>query len=662
MLKKQRQTRPLLFIILLISVAISGVGGPLRAAQADTQPHDQTPDPLTLLDARATEGAAAGYLADRVCGTCHAPLYQNYQHVGMARSFSSPAHASRLEKFGEVFYHPPSRRYYQIVREGEDLTFRRYQLDQDGRAINELIVPISWVLGSGNRARNYLYQTEWGELFLLPLAWYAEAGWGMSPGFEDSAHRGIERQVQRECMFCHNAFPEVPTGSDAHWSIEKFPHELPQGTGCQRCHGPGSNHVRSALSGKLPEDIRAAIVNPADLTPERRDSVCFQCHMLPHVAVSGSRRFGRGDYSFRPGELLSDYLVHIDVEEQGVASEDRFEINHHGYRLFQSRCYQESEGELGCISCHNPHVKPESTAFRSEVSGKCAECHDNAKSLHEAEASFAETECVSCHMPTRRTSDVVLVTMTDHRIATGPFDLESLVAPMEKVVHPVASMRLLEFGDLPGADEAVAYRSVAAMRANRGVTEAIVALTQVLQRYQYSDATPYLDLARSQLSTGDYAAAEVTARSLAARDNSLSVAYSILGLAVLAQGRTQEAIRPLKRALRLQPDPETHFNLALAYLALGDRDSAGSQIDAAIELRPFMAVAWKYRGQILKARGEYAAAKEALIRSLQLDPADASAYRQIVEVLRSLGEVDEADRYLEVGLRVSSSPDNLRSL
>jgi len=648
--------------VLVVSIATFVSAGAGTAAAEDSPAAAAPPeDPLSHLGARATEGAAAGYLADAVCGTCHAGLYQSYQHVGMASSFSSAADASRLENYGEVFHHAPSERYYQIDRDGDELTFRRYQLDAHGDAINELSIPVNWVLGSGNRARNYLYQTQWGELFLLPLAWYAESGWGMSPGYEDSWHEGIERQVQRECLFCHNAFPEVPVDSDSYWSVEKFPHDLPHGTGCQRCHGPGGEHVRSVLRGKPDKVIRAAIVNPSKLDSERRDSVCFQCHMLPHVAVVGPRRFGRGDYSFRPGEVLTDYLLHVDAEEQGVPAADRFEINHHGYRLFQSRCYQESAGELTCISCHNPHVKPERAEFRAEVSAKCTGCHEQVNPLHPGNAEVSGgSDCVSCHMPTRRTGDVVLVTMTDHRIAAGPFDAEALVAPKEKINHPIASMQLLNFGEQPPQDEATVYEAIAAMRSNRSVADAIANLSDVLQRLQFSDATPYLDLARSQLSLGDYTAAEATARDLAGRDNSLSVAYSLLGLSLLAQGRTQEAIRPLKRALRLQPDPETHFNLALAHLALGDEDAVLTQLDAAIELRPYMAVAWKYRGQVLNTRGDYPGAKDAFIRSLQLQPADSDAYRQLVELLRQMGDPEAAARYLEVGLRVSSSPELLQ--
>jgi hypothetical protein len=68
------------------------------AAQIGSAPASSDPnqDPLSLLGYRATEGAAAGYVLDRACSTCHMAKYLSYQHVGMARSFARPSQAVRL--------------------------------------------------------------------------------------------------------------------------------------------------------------------------------------------------------------------------------------------------------------------------------------------------------------------------------------------------------------------------------------------------------------------------------------------------------------------------------------------------------------------------------------------------------------------------------------
>ena len=619
------------------------------------------PDPLTVLDTRATEGAAAGYVDDAVCGRCHVDLYRSYQQVGMAQSFRRPGAAVVKEEFGREYYHEASDRYYQIIERGDGLLFRRYQRADDGGVVNEIEIPVAWIMGSGNRARSYLYQTEWGELYLLPLSWYSEDGtWGMSPGFEAGDHSGIHRKVARKCMFCHNAFPEVPAESDNHWNVETFPHSLPEGTGCQRCHGPGADHVREVLSGADIEDIRQAIVNPARLSPELRDSVCFQCHMLPSASLVGARRLGLGDYSYRPGQRLSEYMVHVDVAEHGVDPADRFEINHHGYRFFQSRCYRESAGKLACISCHDPHVKPESTRFRAAVAEVCAGCHANPAAFHTSTADPTAGDCVSCHMPQRRTSDVVLVTMTDHRIARGPLDHDMLVAPMEKAHHAVTGVGVLDFGAPPSGSEADAYRMMATIRSKRNLRAAERGLERALADLQLPTATPYIDLATAQLELGQFRVAETTARRIIEQDDRLHPAYTVLGIALLAQEQEEEAISMLRHSLELQVDPEAHFNLAAAYLRTGDYDLAEAQIDAALALRPYMHVAWKYKARLHAARDEPELARDALVRVLQLQPLDLPVYGELVDLLRALGEPEEAERYLQVGLRTSRMLGELR--
>jgi len=630
-----------------VTLLISVCAGEPAAAQDDR---------LSVLGARATEGAAAGYVEDKICANCHAGQYASYQSVGMARSFRRAGNAEHIEDFGREFFHEASERYYQILERDGSLIFRRFQRDKDGGTINEIEIPIAWVMGSGNRARSYLYQTDWGELFLLPLGWYSEtASWGMSPGFEAADHPGINRAIQRACMFCHNAYPEVAEGSDAHYEMQLFPDDLPEGTGCQRCHGPGASHINTVLSGGEIAAVREAIVNPAHLPNAQRDSVCFQCHMLPSASVVGSRRFGRGEYSFRPGEELSDYLLHVDVVEQGVDEADRFEINHHGYRLYQSRCFRESQGELACISCHDPHTKPESGKFRASVGRVCSGCHENASELHAPDVELENGACVNCHMPNRRTRDVINVTMTDHRIATGPFDLDALVRPMEKEHLAITQIDILPLGETPGGIEAETYRMIAALRAGRSVQAAQERLEQVLEGTNYADSTPNIELATAQFNAGQFEAAEKTARQTVENGDALHAAYKILGVSLMGQNLRTESVAMLRKSLEIQPDPEVHFNLAAAYLRYDQPELAEEQLDAAIALRPYMAVAWKYKALILGARGERQAARDAMVRSLQLEPRDLSVYNDLITLLREMGDSREADRYIELGTRVSQT-------
>lgn len=273
-----------------------------------------------------TTGAAPGYVDDKACAVCHRPLYDSYQEVGMAKSFSRPQTDSAIEDFTQPdLFHAPSQQYFAMHRRDTQLYFKRYQLDRHGKPINVFEQQVDWILGSGHTSRTYLYQTAGGELYQLSLVWYSQIKrWGMAPGFDRPRHDGVLRRVRRECLFCHNAYPNVPSQTDTFEGAHTFPTELPQGLDCQRCHGPGAEHVRQAFRGTLPiEQIRATIINPKRLAPHVRDDVCFQCHLQPSVALPGLRWFHRSDYSFRPGQPLGEYLVQLDVQEEGKQRTER---------------------------------------------------------------------------------------------------------------------------------------------------------------------------------------------------------------------------------------------------------------------------------------------------------------------------------------------------
>lgn len=616
---------------------------------AGPQDDKQPKDPLEYLKVRATEGAAAGYIPDKACATCHPELYNSYQDVGMSQSLKRPGEAREMERWGEVFYHEPSQRYYTISKENEKLIFRRWQKDADGAKVNQFETEIVWIMGSGNRARSYLYQTDDGRLYMLPIGWYTEDNeWGMSPGFEEAHHLGINRPVARECMFCHNALPEVPEGSDVPWMPDTFPVELPQGTGCQRCHGPGADHVRAVMTGKSREEIHAEIVNPAKLPPEERDSVCFQCHMLPDVSLVGMRRFDRPIYSFRPGQKLADYMLHVTTVEEGKDPDTHFEINHHGFRFWSSDCYQESDGALACISCHDPHVKPESTAFRKQVSGVCLGCHQDQKTNH-TPAAVNQDDCASCHMPKTRTHDVIKVTMTDHKIARGPFDLEKLSAPRGRRPPQVTDVQLLPFGDIPKGDEADLYRMATALKA-LPMEDTEQAMRGNLIRAGTNNAALYY-LLLAEIRLGKYKEAEQTARRLRRLDPKNAGLAGLMGQVHVGLRNYARAEAWLQRAISLQPTAIHHQSLSIVYRATNQPEKALAELDKAIALQSNFHQAWVQKGRIQEKMGDLKGARTSYITALDIEPRS-PAYDSLVAVLTKLDQPKEAARYRELGKRV----------
>ncbi len=342
----------------------------------------------------------AAYVNAAVCATCHREISETYRRTGMGRSF---ARAGR-EPFAEArFFHRASDRHYAVYRKDGRLFQRRHQLAAAGAEINVVEKEMHYVIGSGNHSRTYLTRKPDGRLAELPLSWYSEGKglWAMSPGYDRPDQEDFRRDINYQCMFCHNGYPNVAAGADSSGTAPIFPAELPEGIDCQRCHGPGGAHVAAMQSGKKDQ---TAIVNPARLSPERQMDLCMQCHLettsfrLPGAIV----RYDRPLFSYRPGEPLGDYALHFD-HAPNSGREDKFEIAHAAYRLRQSSCFLKSGGKMVCTTCHNPH----DTAAAKPA---CLGCHPDA-ARHDTPRG-----CAGCHMPKRRTEDVVHVVMTDHLI------------------------------------------------------------------------------------------------------------------------------------------------------------------------------------------------------------------------------------------------------
>ena len=484
----------------------------------------------------------------------------------------------------------------------------------------------------------------------------------MAPGYDRRDHEGVMRRVGRECMFCHNAYPDVAEGSDAYGARPVYPSKLPQGIGCQRCHGPGAEHVRVALSNSNEdtrgESVRAAIVNPARLEPQLRDAVCDQCHLQPSVALFGVRRFGRADYSFVPGEPLSDYLVQMDVTEQGKRRSERFEINHHSYRLRQSRCFQESEGALHCVSCHDPHLKTPAEDRAAHYRSRCLKCHEpgDYEAVHETAAVAAGSgDCVSCHMPRRRTQDVVRAVMTDHLVRRRPGGSE-LLALLAETETNLTEVEFLDPDRAPKGPERELYRAAAVIRASSGAyARAVDHLEGMLAVAAPVSVDPYLDLAKGQLKQQRFGGAEGTVAGILERNPGHRLAKEWFGLSLLTQDKVDEAIAELSRSLEEDPgSPEAHYNLGLALLRKDRYEEARLQFEQAIAARPNMAPAWYYLGRANASLNHIDEAIRGYQRVLEIEPSHTRAYLEIGRHLIEEGNRDEALRYYRHGLRVAS--------
>jgi hypothetical protein len=478
------------------------------------------------------------------CRPCHSEIVEAFEQTGMGRSIQerhAPPSAS--------FYHRLSNRHYTV----DSGRMRRHQLDAQGRQIQIVEKSIDIGIGSGNHAVTYAHRTPSGAFIELPLSWYAErSGFAMSPGFDRPDHPDMRREISPACLFCHAAYPDTPVAT-------------PRSIDCARCHGDTRAHLLQSQRGN--------ILNPARLEKSRQLDICLQCH-LQTVSMGipdAFRQPGRGVFSFRPGEPLASYKMLFDRADPPGP---RFEVNHAGYRLLQSACFQKSSGAITCTTCHDPHS--------ARTRNACASCH---QSEH---ARQPDADCASCHMPKRRPSDAIHVSVTDHWIQRRP-----VFQNPEREVHVPYSGPVVPF---------------------------------------YTPADP-LTLAIANISTLTPEVPELYRRHLRRDPNDIPT-MAALGNALFRLGQRGEAIQVLERTLRLDPaHPGALNTLAVAYASAGAYDTALTLLQRARVAHPDHSLTWFNLGVTLAAKGDKPGAEKALREAIRLQPDFAEARDRLARLL-----------------------------
>jgi hypothetical protein len=268
---------------------------------------------------------------------------------------------------------------------------------------------IAYAFGTSDRYLTMVSRDDSGAHHIARLSYYSTPegrGWDRSildstdpslspaPQFQGQTV-GVRDGVTR-CLYCHVTNPRAA-------SEVADPESADRAIGCERCHGPGGNHVKAVQAGF--RDL--AIVNPTSVSPATVTTrQCNDCHIL-------ASNFRSGDQD-NPGWVRS----------QGV-----------GWTW--SRCNTESGGAFGCTTCHDPHKSAKATTA-AEYESKCRICHSRSnerkpqgrpvRSLPAGKPQSARvcpvepsSGCVRCHMPRVRIEPLHL-DLADHFIRVNRKD------------------------------------------------------------------------------------------------------------------------------------------------------------------------------------------------------------------------------------------------
>jgi len=203
----------------------------------------------------------------------------------------------------------------------------------------------------------------------------------------------MQRPTGPTCDGCHSVDYNIHTKQVAEWNV-----------GCERCHGPGSEHAA--------HPTRTNILDPARMDYVRASDTCIQCHSQGRPLTSPIEgKYYDWPVGYQVGLSLANFW---QLEEHklgettfthfadGSAHKNRMQ----GNDFVQSVMYRRG---ITCFSCHDVHGTENNAQLRKPVDQLCLDCHGPMSANGPRTPSLEEhthhkkgspgSQCVACHMP-----------------------------------------------------------------------------------------------------------------------------------------------------------------------------------------------------------------------------------------------------------------------
>ena len=203
----------------------------------------------------------------------------------------------------------------------------------------------------------------------------------------------MQRSTGSLCDGCHSVNYNIETHTVTEWNV-----------GCERCHGPGGEHVQ--------HPSRDNIINPARLDNVDANDTCIQCHVQGRPLHNPINEiYYDWPVGFQMGLHLADYWK---LEEHKLGTADFFYLadgtarknRMQGNDFVQSQMYRHS---VKCFSCHDVHGTGNAAELIKPPGTMCLECHGPDSPNGHYTATLEEhthhktgtpgSECIDCHMP-----------------------------------------------------------------------------------------------------------------------------------------------------------------------------------------------------------------------------------------------------------------------
>jgi tetratricopeptide (TPR) repeat protein len=345
------------------------------------------------------EDEPSPYVGEARCQSCHAAIFRDSLANPHTQTFHRAAQLPGLPRPDRPLADPADPKVTHAIKEIDGSLWEETRVGDS--VLRSLI---QYAFGTSDRYLTMVSRDASDQYRMGRLSYYHTAdGQGWDRTFlavtdpkqpEDFQGETIAARADvTSCLHCHITNPGV--------GRERIgPETADRAIGCERCHGPGGNHLAAVAAGFSDR----AIVNPASASPQAVSrEQCNDCHIL--------------DPRYRQG----------DRENAGW-------VRSQGVGWTWSRCNTESGGALGCVTCHDPH-KGVHSATTADYEAKCLACHSAttpqasagprpvAQTPTERRATVCSVDqakgCIKCHMPGVR-MDLSHRDFTDHYIRVPP--------------------------------------------------------------------------------------------------------------------------------------------------------------------------------------------------------------------------------------------------
>lgn len=347
--------RPLAAVLSLVFLS---VGATLVAWHTNSRQAERASLPGAPPTPLISPEEVSGYVGSAACGGCHPDEHRTHLLTTHARTLAriddSPVKAAFASE--QTLYDPIRRATYGFALKDGTAT-SRVEVAGDGSPVE---VSADYAVGSGKIGVTFLSERD-GRFSELRASHY-HSGWGWTPGQQRPDPRRpawgkpLEDRTAAACFLCHST-------AVSHDGARLLPEPSLFNIGCERCHGPGREHVRAVEAGKAPGPIYGL----KNLSAGMVQKLCDACHGPP--------------------------VPMTERELAAFADLPRFAAP----GLALSKCFKQGDGKLSCVSCHDPHAQPSRDPGAYER--VCLGCHKPATPAATTCPVNPQDDCITCHMP-----------------------------------------------------------------------------------------------------------------------------------------------------------------------------------------------------------------------------------------------------------------------